>query len=162
MKINTGFIAATTLIIVAAGVGIFLLRKKKPLQQIGGTPPTPPYAPPYTPPVSTPDPVATTPTTPTAPKLSASELYDRKIEGAAGMLYEALDGVDYSGAGEEQFWSVTRSLDKDEREDVADVYDDDWGDLCKDIEGDFSGDDEVRALKKYGYPSGNYIFSNCD
>jgi hypothetical protein len=147
--------------ITILGVGFLIVKnmlKKGKLPQLGDLSPTTPTTPTsYTPPTPTP----TTPSEPSAPTMSASEIYDRKIDNAAEGLYNALHGVDWSGAGEDAFWAITRSLDEDEREDVADVYDDDWGDLCRDIEGDFSGSDETRALKKYGYPSGNYFTSNC-
>jgi hypothetical protein len=155
MKTSSVLILTTSLVVVGGLAALLLFQKKKPLEEY--KPPTPPPPPPPT----TPDPVTPAPVVPAVPQMSESEKYDKKIDGAAGMLYEALNGIDWSGAGEEQFWSVTRSLDKDEREDVADVYDDDWGNLCWDIEGDFSGADETRALKKYGYPSGNYVYSNC-
>tara|TARA_R110002020_G_scaffold56171_5_gene155649 strand:+ start:2550 stop:3056 length:507 start_codon:yes stop_codon:yes gene_type:complete len=168
MKTSSAIILFTSIVVVG-GVAALLLKKKKPLEQIGGNTPYPP-TPPTTPDPVTPAPVVPAPNLPDPP--SASELYDRKIDNAAAQLYQALreenygTGVDATGAGEDLFWSVTRALDEDERDDVADVYDDDWGNLCTDIEGDFSGNDEVRALKKYGYLSsgatGNYYFSNCD
>ena len=155
MKTSNAIILFTSIVVVGGLGALLLFKKKTPLQPIGGTPPPRPPA------ATTPDPVAPEPVVPVVPQISESDKYDKKIDGAAGMLYEALNGIDFSGAGEEQFWTVTRALDKDEREDVADVYDDDWGNLCWDIEGDFYGNDEIRALKKYGYPSGNYYYSNC-
>ena len=160
MKTSNAIIIGISVLVVG-GLGALLLSQKKKPQNSPPYPPTPPT------PTLPPDPVAPAPVVPAVPQVSESDKYDRKINNAAAQLYQALEeenygtGLDATGAGADIFWQITRSLDKDEREDVADVYDDDWGNLCTAIEGDFTWDDETRALKKYGYPSGNSVYSNC-
>ena len=155
MKTSTTILIATS-VLVFGGLGAYLLLGRKKLPAMPVAPPPPP---------TTPDPVTPEPVAPAVPKMSAKEKYQKKLDGAAGMLYEALNGLDWNGAGEDQFWEVTRALEQDEREDVADVYDDEWGDLCNDIEGDFSWGDEDRALKNYGFSYGKTNWgvrvSNC-
>jgi len=153
MKTSSVLILTTSLVVVGGLAALLLFQKKKPLEEY--KPPTPP------PPPTTPDPVTPEPVVPAIPQMSESEKYQKKLKGAAAKIYEALNGIDFTGGGEDLFWQVTNNLDQDEREDVADVYDDDWGDLCSDIEGDFSFGDEDRALKKYGFSYGNRVWSNC-
>tara|TARA_R110002110_G_scaffold17174_12_gene73035 strand:- start:550 stop:1281 length:732 start_codon:yes stop_codon:yes gene_type:complete len=105
----------------------------------------------------------TTPVSTTPKATNGSNIAPFNVAGEAQKLHASMDGFQYSN---DEFWDVTDPLSLSEREQVKtyfNAYLGEGNNLCNWIEGDFSFDDERRALAAWGYPNdAGYTSSNCN
>lgn len=83
---------------------------------------------------------------------------------SAQAIFDALDGVDFSGDGHDLFFATAEGLSQDQRNQVQTYFNENLGGgdtLCEWMEGDFDFGDETKALSLFGHTKCTFCYSAC-